>query len=111
MLDLSNILKDRIAQSNTLKERVANQNKNLHSELHYWADTISKAFGEHKKFGMYLGIIKRIGVSDAKRIFAEIKDSNCKSPAKLFVWKTKKQPSLVLPVEPIEPTTTQEKLL
>lgn len=63
-------------------------NKNIHSEAHYWADTISSAFGERKKFAMYLGIIKRIGVAEAKRIFSEINDSQARNPAKLFLWKT-----------------------
>jgi len=62
-------------------------NKNIHSEAHYWADVISSAFGERKKFGMYLGIIKRIGVPEARRIFLEINDSHAASPAKLFLWK------------------------
>jgi len=64
--------------------------KHLHSEAHYWADVISTEFGERKKFGMYLGIIKRIGVGEARRIFLEIKDSHCSSPGKLFAWKTSK---------------------
>lgn len=63
-------------------------NKNIHSEAHYWADTISSAFGERKKFGMYLGVIKRIGIAEAKRIFTEITDSRAQNPAKLFLWKT-----------------------
>lgn len=65
------------------------QNKNIHSEVHYWADVISTAFGERKRFGMYLGVIKRIGVERAKQIFGEIKESNPESPGKLFIWKSK----------------------
>lgn len=64
-------------------------NKNIHSEVHYWTDVISTAFGERKKFAMYLGIIKKIGVSNARQIFAEIRDSNPSSPGKLFFWKAK----------------------
>jgi hypothetical protein len=64
-------------------------NKNIHSEAHFLADEISTAFDEKKLFGMYLGIIKRIGVDRAKQIFAELKESNVKSPGKLFVWKSK----------------------
>jgi len=70
-----------------LNKTTLEENKNIHSELHYWTDTISTAFGERKKFGMYLGIIKRIGVEEAKRIFSEIKDSHASSPGKLFLWK------------------------
>jgi hypothetical protein len=64
-------------------------NKNIHSEAHFWADTISSAFGEKKKFGMYLGIINRIGVNHARQIFAEIQDSHAQSPGKLFMWKSR----------------------
>lgn len=67
------------------------QNKNIHSEIHYWADVISTAFGERKKFAMYLGVIKRIGIKEAQRIFAEIKDSKANNPGKLFVWMAKKE--------------------
>ncbi|MBU2542386.1 hypothetical protein KJ785_02400 [Patescibacteria group bacterium] len=79
MEDISKILK---------KNPQPKQNKNIHSEIHYWADIISTTFGERKKFGMYLGIIKRIGVDKAKQIFGEIKESNIKDPGKLFVWKS-----------------------
>ena len=37
---------------------------------------------------MYLGVIKRIGIAEAKRIFIEITDSRAQNPAKLFLWKT-----------------------
>ena len=76
-----------------VKSRVKTRNKNIHSEAHYWADVISSTFHERKRFAMYLGIIKRIGVKEAQRIFAEIKQSDCKSPAKLFVWKAGKKNS------------------
>lgn len=72
-----------------VKARVKARNKNIHSEAHYWADVISSAFHERKRFAMYLGIIKRIGAKHAQKIFAEVKESNAKSPGKLFVWKAK----------------------
>lgn len=71
-----------------LTKTAKNTNKNIHSEAHYWADVISGAFGEKKKFALYLGIIKRVGVEKAKQIFAEIQDGNAASPAKLFLWRT-----------------------
>lgn len=77
--------------SKILKNRVLKKNKNIHSDAHYWADVISTAFGEKKKFAMYLGIIKRLGVNEAQRIFSEIKQSDCRNPAKLFLWKTSKK--------------------
>lgn len=73
-----------------LKNRTIKKNKNIHSDVHYWADVISTAFGERKKFALYLGIIKRIGVKEAQQIFSEIKQSNARNPAKLFLWKTSK---------------------
>lgn len=68
----------------------AGRNKNIHSDAHYWADVISRSCGERKKFALYLGVIKRIGVEAAKKIFMEIRDSDAKSPGKLFLWKSKK---------------------
>lgn len=74
-------------------------NKNLHSDIHYATDEISNYFGERKKFGMYLGIIKRIGTEKAWQLFSEIKQNAdeakkagkiLENPAKLFIWKTKK---------------------
>lgn len=72
---------------NIIRKRTQRKNQNIHSEAHYWADIISSTFGERKKFAMYLGIIRRVGVKSAQKIFAEIKDSSAKSPGKLFVWK------------------------
>lgn len=77
---------------------IRKENKNLHSNIHYVADEISQYFGERKKFGMYLGIIKRIGADRAWQLFSEIKQNMdetkksgkvLESPAKLFIWKTK----------------------
>lgn len=78
-----------------VKARAKTRNKNIHSEVHYWADIISSTFHERKRFAMYLGVIKRIGVKEAQRIFAEIKQSDAKTPGKLFVWKAgeKKPPT------------------
>ncbi len=80
MEDISKILNNKITPK---------KNKNIHSEVHYWTDVISSAFGERKKFAMYLGLINKIGVTEARRIFAEIQDSKVTSPGKLFFWKAK----------------------
>lgn len=61
----------------------------MHSEIHYWADTISRAFGERNRFGMYLGVIKRVGVERAKQLYSEIRQSSSRNPGKLFLWKSK----------------------
>ncbi|MFH1947433.1 MAG: hypothetical protein ABIJ23_04745 [Candidatus Magasanikbacteria bacterium] len=73
---------------NKQTDKKPKQNKNIHSEAHYWADIISTAFGERHMFGMYLGVIKRIGADKAQQIFAEIQESNIKDPGKLFMWKS-----------------------
>ena len=70
------------------KETQKARNPHIHSDVHYWADVISSAFGERKKFAMYLGVIKRIGVQKARQIFGEIQESKPKNPGKLFVWKS-----------------------
>jgi len=64
------------------------RNLNLHSEIHALADEISSYFGERKKFGMYLGVIKRIGVTRARAIFSEVRDGNARDPHKLFIWQS-----------------------
>ena len=78
--------------SRIIKSSRKEENKNIHSEIHYWTDVISTAFGERKKFGMYLGVIKRIGAGEARRLFAEIQQSNVRSPGKLFFWKSRQTP-------------------
>ncbi|MBI2552619.1 hypothetical protein HYW17_04965 [Candidatus Uhrbacteria bacterium] len=75
---------------NLIKGRVKIRNKHIHSEAHYWADVISSALHERKRFAMYLGIIKKIGIKNAQKIFAEVKQSAAKNPGKLFVWKAGK---------------------
>lgn len=84
-----------------IKQRAKTKNKNIHSEAHYWTDVISSAFGERRRFAMYLGIIKRIGAKEAQRIFSEIKESNAKSPGKLFVWKAGKKKSVPIKSPPL----------
>lgn len=78
--------------SGILKKRAATPaNKRLHSEVHVLADEISSYFNERKLFGMYLGIIKRLGVSKTRALFSQIKDerANVDNPRKLFMWLAK----------------------
>ncbi len=79
------------------KVPVKKQNKKIHSDVHYLADIISSTFGEKDRFGMYLGIIKRIGVDRARQVFAEIKGSPIDNPGRLFVWKTSKKNMVITP--------------
>lgn len=64
-------------------------NKRLHSEIHALADEISSYFNERRRFAMYLGAIKRIGVAQARTIFSEVKSGDARDPRKLFFWKTR----------------------
>jgi len=61
--------------------------KGIHSATHALAKDISEHCKEPKKFGLYLGIIKRIGHDKAYQIFSEIKQSKTiKSRAKIFMY-------------------------
>jgi len=61
--------------------------RGIHSEMHALAKEISEYCGEPKKFAMYLGVIKNIGLSMAYKIFAEIKQSkSVKDRGKLFLY-------------------------
>ena len=74
---------------NLKKHYSLKQKKNLHSERHLLAEELSQYFGEPKKFAMYLGIIKKIGIRTTHRILSEIKQSNAKKPVKLFMYQVK----------------------
>jgi len=63
--------------------------RGIHSQIHALAKEISEYAGEPKKFAMYLGIIKNIGLRRAYQIFSKIKQSkNVKTPGKLFVYES-----------------------
>lgn len=68
----------------------AKPNRHLHGPAHLLADEIVTAFGEPKKFGMYLGVIKRVGLDNARRIFREVREAPGDDPRKLFMWKCRK---------------------
>jgi hypothetical protein len=64
--------------------------RGIHSEIHALAKDISEYCREPKKFALYLGVIKRIGLNRAYQMFSEIKQSkNIKSRAKLFMYLSK----------------------
>ncbi len=67
-------------------------NKNLHSPVHALADEITTAFGERKRFAMYLGTINRIGVERARGIYRQLQqEGNAKNKGKLFMFLCKKE--------------------
>lgn len=75
----------------SLGKRLAEKGKFLHSKEHLLADEISRYFREEKRFGMYIGVIKRIGFNAAYGAFSEVKQSKIpeKDKVKLFMWKVK----------------------
>ncbi|MEY4722793.1 MAG: hypothetical protein RLZZ324_306 [Candidatus Parcubacteria bacterium] len=66
-------------------------NVKLHSEAHLLADEISTAFGERKRFAMYLGVINRVGPGEARRIFRELQLEAKGNLGKLFMYLCSKK--------------------
>jgi len=68
---------------------------NLHSEDHMLAKEIADFCQEPKKFGMFLGVIKRIGTDKARYILGNIKDriTPAREPGKMFMWMARKEPT------------------
>ncbi|MEK7579775.1 MAG: peptide deformylase [Patescibacteria group bacterium] len=68
----------------------------IHGPVHALAKEISETFGEPKKFPMYLGIIKNIGLKRAYEIFSKIRQSkSIKDPGKLFVYESRYKMEIV----------------
>lgn len=64
----------------------------LHSPAHLLAAEITQKWNEPKKFGMYLGVINRVGIDRARQIYAELNQRDDISPesrVKLFMWNSK----------------------
>lgn len=76
-----------------LKKRPTTANKRLHSEMHVLADEMSVYFNERKRFAMYLGVIKRLGVPRARALFAELKAeaAHVQNPRKMFMWLSRQK--------------------
>lgn len=76
-----------MAQINKIEYFIKKPEKGLHSETHALAKEISEYCCEPKKFGMYLGVIKNIGLPRAYQIFAEMRQAKeIKTPGKLFLY-------------------------
>jgi hypothetical protein len=84
MDDLKNLITERLRQDQP--------NKRLHSAAHVLADDISTAFGEKKRFAMYLGVINRVGVENARRIFRQLQQEGKGELGKLFMYLCRKEP-------------------
>lgn len=73
-----------------LKIKKKKPERGIHGPIHALAKEISETFDEPKKFAMYLGIIKNVGLRCAYRIFSKIKQSkDVKTPGKLFVYESR----------------------
>lgn len=79
-------VKDELKPKLVIKE----PQKGIYTEAQELATELAELFREPKKFGMYCGIIKRLGVSAVRRILSEIKSAKPRNPIKFFMWKTKK---------------------
>lgn len=76
-----------MALTDKIEYFVKKPERGMHSEMHALAKEISEFCGEPKKFGMYLGVIKNMGLSRTYQIFAEMKQAkNIKTPGKLFLY-------------------------
>jgi hypothetical protein len=68
--------------------------KGIYTEMHALAKEISEFCGEPKKFAMYLGVIKNIGLPRAYKIFAELRQAKeIKTPGKLFLYLSSSRPA------------------
>jgi hypothetical protein len=60
----------------------------MHTEMHALAKDVSEYCAEPKKFAMYLGTIKRVGLGRAYQLFSILKDprTNAKHPGRWFMF-------------------------
>jgi hypothetical protein len=75
------------------RARAAKPNVKLHSPAHVLADEISSAFGERKRFAMYLGVINRVGVDEGRRIFRSLQQEGKGDLRKLFMYLCRNAPA------------------
>src|SRR5688572_493830 len=97
MDDLKKILAKRAPQTKKA-------DTHLHSEAHVLADEISTAFGEKKRFAMYLGVINRVGVEKARHIYRQLQQESKGNLGKLFMYLCRKEPKKDAPKTEIPPT-------
>lgn len=63
----------------------------IHSQAHALAAEISAYFKDRKMFAAYLGVINRIGITQARAAFSAIKsgEGDIRNPRKFFMWLAK----------------------
>ncbi len=69
----------------------ARKERRIHSGEHALAAEISAYFAERAKFGLYLGIVRRLGIAQARALFSSVKSDHAdvRSPRKFFMWLSK----------------------
>lgn len=73
------------------RSRATGPKGKIHSEAHALADEITVAFDERKRFAMYLGVINRVGVAEARRIFKMLEQEGKGHLGKLFMYLCSKK--------------------
>lgn len=63
----------------TLKQRSETQKKGIHSYAHEIALEVSAYVGEPKKFGLWLGVVKRVGPGEMLNLLKQMKERNITS--------------------------------
>lgn len=63
--------------------------RGIHSPLHEFIDETRNEWNDKFSFGVWLGLVKNVPLSILYMIRGDIRDSNAKSPAKLFFWKVR----------------------
>src|SRR3990167_9513295 len=79
------------AFQNPIKKAVITRNepiKGIYTQEQDLTRTLANYFNEPKKFGMYMGIVKKQGMEKCYKIYSELKERSIKS-GKLFMWLIK----------------------
>jgi hypothetical protein len=85
----------------------------IYSQAHALAAEISSHFREREKFAVYLSIINRIGLAQARTAFASIKsgESDIRSPRKFFMWLARNSEESVKKAVPKPEKPTGKQML
>lgn len=65
-------------------------NSTLHTELHQFVEDTRKEWSDPLPFGRWLGACKNIPLTVLYQLRGKIRESNARTPAKLFFWELKK---------------------
>ena len=70
-------------------KRKEKKERGIHSYVHILAKEISEYVGEREKYGMWLGVTKRVGVEKMKGLLQQIKEKGIKNPRYLLACTKK----------------------